>query len=97
MQQTFPLTALTSRRIVSAFPAPRNLNGLNLLTAKENVMLKRLTRKLVTLLVLCVALTAVSAASTRPTKKTFCLDDGIGAYGCYGMVCCSEGSCWCLP
>ncbi len=59
-------------------------------------MLKRLTRKLATLLVLCAALTVVSSAPASHTKRgVFCLDDGIGAYGCFGIVCCNEGGCWC--
>lgn len=59
-------------------------------------MLKRLTRKLVTLLVLCAALTAVSfAPASQARGGVYCLDDGIGAYGCFGWVCCNDGGCWC--
>jgi len=50
-------------------------------------MLKRLTRKLVTLSVLVVALTAVSAApSQAETECYFCWCDGGGCY-CVQVVC----------
>lgn len=58
-------------------------------------MLKGLKRKLVILSVLVAAFAAVSSAPTAHAGGVFCLDDGIGALGCYGWVCCSEGSCWC--
>lgn len=56
MQQTCPLTAHTSRRIVLTFPGPLNLNGFNLLTAKENIMLKHHARRLAFRLIVLLAL-----------------------------------------
>jgi hypothetical protein len=64
---------------------------------KENIMLKhRLARRLSTLFMLVAVLVAVSSApATHARGGVFCLDDGIGAYGCFGWVCCNEGACWC--
>lgn len=59
-------------------------------------MLKGLKRKLVILSVLVAAFAAVSSAPASHARGgVFCLDDGIGAYGCFGWVCCSDGACWC--
>jgi hypothetical protein len=60
-------------------------------------MLKGLKRKLVILSVVVAAFAAVSSAPAAHARGgVFCLDDGIGAYGCFGVVCCNEwGGCWC--
>lgn len=59
-------------------------------------MLKGLKRKLVILSVLVAACAALSSAPPAHAGGVFCLDDGIGAYGCFGVVCCNEwGGCWC--
>ena len=76
------------RRIVPAFPValrPLNLKGFRMLTTKENIMLKKLTRKLVILSVLVVAVTAVSAAPTQVRADPTC-------YYCY----CDGGRCYCV-
>lgn len=89
--------ALARRAYRSPFPAPRNLNGFNLLTTKENVMQKRLIRKLAALFVLCAAFTAVVAAPASTIKKggVFC-DEAPIESGCYGLMCCNDwGGCWC--
>jgi hypothetical protein len=61
-------------------------------------MLKKLTRKLFTLLVLVAALTAVSSAPTSSAKsQRYCLDVPI-CYGdcCSGYWCCDRwGNCTC--
>lgn len=59
-------------------------------------MLKGLKRKLVILSVLAAAaFAAVSSAPAAHAGGVFCFDDGIGANGCFGWVCCSDGLCWC--
>jgi hypothetical protein len=56
----------------------------------------RLMRKLFTLVVLCAALTAVSATHASTTRGgVFCVDAPLES-GCWGLYCCNEwGGCWC--
>lgn len=62
-------------------------------------MLKKLTRKLITLSVLCVALAAVSStsASSSTRRMLICFDM---PEGCPGgeKYCCDRqsGDCWCV-
>lgn len=63
-------------------------------------MLKRLTRKLIILSVLCAALVPVSSAPARPTPArggVFCVDAPLES-GCAPgtLLCCNDyGGCWC--
>lgn len=57
-------------------------------------MLKPLTRKLFTLVVLCAALMSVSFAPRSSTKTVgYCLDAPADS-GC-NIICCNEWGCWC--
>jgi hypothetical protein len=56
-------------------------------------MLKRLTRKLSMLVVLCAALTAVSLTSTSAAGG-YCIDAPADS-GC-NIICCNEWGCYCL-
>ncbi len=63
-------------------------------------MLKRLTRKLFILFMLCAALTVVSSSSastTKPQPKGYCVEVPICAYDCCsGYYCCDNyGNCYC--
>ncbi len=58
-------------------------------------MLKKLTRKLFILFVLCAALTAVWFAPPSSAGGVFCVEAPLES-GCYGWICCNEwGGCWC--
>lgn len=78
--------------------SPLNLNGFNLLT-KGNIMLKKLTRKLITLSVLCVALAVVSftPASSSTRRMLICFDMPEGCVG-NQKYCCDRqsGDCYCV-
>jgi hypothetical protein len=60
-------------------------------------MLKRLTRKLVTLSVLCAALAAVSSAALSTNSRAYCYEVPLCAYDCCsGYYCCDRwGNCYC--
>jgi hypothetical protein len=61
-------------------------------------MLKRLARKLLTLLVLCAALTAAAYAPASSAKGgPFCFREPDGTPDCpSGYWCCTGlGDCWC--
>ena len=62
-------------------------------------MLKRLTRKLITLSVLVVALSAVSLTPAKSTnQQLYCYYDIVTAECPSGWVCCDDFSarnCWC--
>jgi hypothetical protein len=63
-------------------------------------MLKRLTRKLFTLVVLCAALTCVASAAASSTRGIWiCLDGPITQDCLSGSYCCdpSSGYCVCMP
>jgi len=67
-----------------------------LLTTKENNMLKRLTRKLVTLSVLVFALAAVSLTSASSINKyPYCFYDQVTVDCPTGWYCCDGNVCWC--
>ncbi len=58
-------------------------------------MLKRLTRKLFTLVVLCGALMAVASAPAPTGKGVFCLDAPIEMGCSSGTMCCIEYTSQC--
>lgn len=60
-------------------------------------MLKKLTRKLVTLSVLVAALAAVSSTPALSTGRAYCYEVPICAYDCCnGYYCCDRwGNCYC--
>ena len=59
-------------------------------------MLKRLTRKLITLSVLVFTLATVSFASASSTNQyPFCFYDVVTAECPTGWVCCDGNNCWC--
>jgi|SRR6185503_2525608 len=80
-------------------PIDVNLNRSWLLTTKENNMLKRLTRKLITLSVLVFALATVSFTSASSTnQQLYCYYDIVTAECPTGWVCCDDTTarnCWC--
>lgn len=61
-------------------------------------MLKRLTRKLVTLFVLVIALAAASSTAASSTNgRAYCVEVPMCAYDCCnGYWCCDRwGNCYC--
>lgn len=95
-----PLTPRPHQGIVRVFP--RLLNSqpyrISLLTTKEKFMLKRLTRKLFTLVVLCAALTSMGSTPASSTHRIWiCWDVPITQDCPSGYYCCdySSGYCTC--
>ena len=59
-------------------------------------MLKRLTRKLFTLVVLCAALTSVASAPASSTNLyPYCFYDVVTVECPTGWYCCDGNNCWC--
>jgi hypothetical protein len=92
-----PLHRWRERRIVHVFPHSPQL--FMLLTTKENNMLKRLTRKLITLSAVVVILGAVSFTPASSTnQQLYCYYDIVTAECPSGWVCCDDftaRNCWC--